>query len=88
MAGLPLNATIAPGAYPFLEGDIGVTFSPLLNRLIANVREAANLVIVTRNMWQQAGADIRRQRLAIKNEVRDAATDAEAYAIYLDYITP
>lgn len=83
---LPQNATIEPGAYPFLEADIDVTFSETLQRTVANVREAADLVIETRDNWKLAGSIIRANRLSQKKQIREAATDAIAYHLYKQFI--
>jgi hypothetical protein len=83
---LPAEAVIPAGEYTFLEADVNVTFSETLNRSVENVREAATLVIETRNNWQFFGADIRSKRLAAKKNVREAATDAIAYSLYKNYV--
>lgn len=83
---LPENQTIVAGTYKYLDADVNVTFSAELNRPVANVREAAELVIDTRNDWKEAGANIRAARLATKKAIKDAATDAQAFAIYKAYI--
>jgi hypothetical protein len=76
------NATIPAGQYMYLEADIGVTYSPLVQRAVQTVREAADLVIATRDNWRYFGADIRKNRLNFKKLIRDAASDAEAFQIY------
>ena len=86
VAGLPEQEPIPAGQYPFLEADINVTFSPALNRNVENIREAANLVIQTRNDWKLFGASIRTERLKAKKDVKEAATDAIAYHLYQQYI--
>lgn len=83
---LPENAVIEEGIYSFLESDVNVTFSPTLQRVVANIREAATLVIETRNNWKINGAIIRTQRLAAKKQIREAETDAIAYHLYKQYI--
>ncbi len=83
---LPAEAVIPAGVYTFLEADVNVTFSEALNRPVENIREAATLVIETRNNWKVFGADIRNIRLATKKSVKDAATDAIAYSIYKNYV--
>jgi hypothetical protein len=82
---LPLSQTIDTGTYPYLDADIGVTFSPLINRVVNTVREAADLVVVTRDLWRIDGAQIRTARLEAKKNIRDAATDDAALQIFLDY---
>lgn len=86
VAALPEQEIIPVGKYNFLEADINITFSESLNRKVENVREAAALVIETRNNWKFFGADIRSVRLATKKSVREAATDAIAYSLYKQYI--
>lgn len=86
VAALPVQEVIPTGQYPFLEADIGVTFSVALDRNIENVREAANLIIQTRDEWKRIGAIIRTDRLKAKKDVREAATDAIAYHLYQQYI--
>ena len=83
VAALDPNTVINTGDYPYLDADIGVTYSPVLQRLVQTVREAAELVILTREQWKLAGAQIREGRLHAKRDITDAATDAEAYQIYL-----
>jgi hypothetical protein len=83
---LPQNSTIETGAYPFLEADINVTFSETLQRTVANVREAADLVIETRDNWKLAGSAIRTDRLSQKKQIKEAATDAIAYHLYKQFI--
>jgi hypothetical protein len=79
---LPPEQQIQPGNYLFLDADIGVTYSPILNRVVQNVREAADLVLETRNQWKIYGGEIRRNRLRVKNMIKNASTDQEAYQIY------
>lgn len=86
VAALPEQETIPTGQYPFLDADVGVTFSVALNRNVENVREAASLVIQTRNEWKRIGATIRAERLRVKKDVKEAATDAIAYHLYQQYI--
>lgn len=83
---LPEQQVIPTGQYPFLDADIGVTFSPTLDRNVETVREAANLVVLTRNEWKRLGATIRTNRLKAKKDVKEAATDAIAYHLYQQYI--
>jgi len=82
---LSTSQTITTGTYPYLDADIGVTFSPLVNRIVNTVREAADLVVVTRDLWRTDGAQIRTARLDAKKKIKDAATDDEALQIFLDY---
>jgi hypothetical protein len=83
---LPVGQEIPAGVYTFLEADIDVTVSPTLGRVVQNVREAADLVLQTRNQWKIYGTEIRKNRLRVKKLIRDAATDEEAYQIYEDEI--
>lgn len=86
VSSLPNDVVIEVGKYPFLEADVNVTYSPTLQRVVENIREAADLVIETRNMWKLYGAEIRTNRLQAKKKVKDAATDKIAYHLYLEYI--
>lgn len=86
VASLPENATIEVGTYPFLDADVNVTFSESLQRNVANVKEAADLVIQTRNDWKLAGSIIRTDRLKAKKDVKEAATVAIAYHLYKEYL--
>lgn len=82
----PLDV-IPEGKYDYLEADIDVTFSEILNRNVETVREAADLVILKRNLWQLAGGIIRKLRLLTKKQIRECATDAEAYEICKKYLS-
>jgi hypothetical protein len=83
---LPVNAVIEPGTYPFLDADVDVTYSASLGRIVQNVKEAATLVIETRNAFKAFGISVRTNRLQAKKDIRDAATDAIAYHLYNQYI--
>lgn len=83
---LPPEHEIVSGTYPYLDADIGITYSNTLGRVVETVREAAELVIETRNFWKLAGAAIRTARLETKKNIRDAATDTIAYSIYNSFI--
>lgn len=83
---LPSETVIQLGEYPFLDADVNVTFSETLQRAVENVREAATLVIETRDKWKTSGALIRNDRLKAKKDVKEAATDAIAYHLYKQYI--
>lgn len=81
---LPPEEPIAPGRFPFLDADIGVTDLPGAGRKVETLREAAAVVLGARDLWRQAGASIRARRLATKAAIATAATDAEAFANYRD----
>lgn len=83
---LPVDQVIPDGTYKYLEADVDVTYSNTLGRVVANIREAADLVVETRNNWRNAGATIRSARLATKRAINDAATIQAAFSIYNDYI--
>jgi hypothetical protein len=94
---LPLSTTIQTGDYTYLDADIGVTISEITETVVGSVREAADLVVLKRNLWYTNGAIIRKLRLQTKKQINDCATDAEAYEIckrylsneiYYDYINP
>lgn len=87
VAALPLNSEIPSGTYIYLEADIGVTYSEALGRTVQSVREAADLVIQTRNVWKITAGEIRAQRLAAKKEIKEAANDAIAYELYKQFLT-
>lgn len=84
---LPADSVIEPGTYRLLEADVGITYSPILERNVENVREAADLVIYTRDVWMDLTAAIREQRLKAKKEIREAATDTIAYHLYKQYVS-
>lgn len=86
VADLPTEAVIEPGTYPFLDADVNVTYSAKLGRVVQNVKEAATLVIETRNAFKTFGITVRTNRLQAKKNVKDAATDAIAYHLYNQYI--
>lgn len=83
---LPSTAIIEKGDFPYLDSDIGVTYSEELGREVKNVFEAADLVIETRRQWDTAGARIRTARLAAKKLIRDAESDEQAFEVYENYI--
>lgn len=83
---LPPEQEISAGTYSYLDADVGVTYSETLGREVQNVREAAALIIETRNYWKNYGAAVRTARLDTKKRIRDAATDAIAYDIYKKFI--
>ena len=84
---LPSEQEILPGTYPYLEADINVTFSDTLNRYVQTVREAADVVILTRNAWKNYGIEIRTRRLKAKKDIRDAVTVEDAYEAYIRSLT-
>lgn len=84
---LPLDQVIPTGAYPYLDADINITFSDILGRVVQNVREAADVVIETREAWKRYGTEVRANRLRIKKEIRDAPTVEEAYNRYIMNMT-
>lgn len=86
VAQLPAEEEILPGTYPYLDADINVTYSNTLGRTVQTVREAANLIIETRNFWKMAGAGIRIRRLETKKSIREAENDTIAYDIYKNFI--
>ena len=79
---LPENATILNEDYPYVAADIGVTYSPILERTVLTIREAAGLIVRTREDWKNFGASLRAARLAAKKNIKDSSTDQEAKAIY------
>lgn len=87
VSSLPTNQEIQTGEYPFLDADVGVTFSSKLERVVSNIREAAELVIDTRNVWKIFGANLRTARLLTKKQIREAADAASAKVIYDDFIS-
>lgn len=87
VATLPLEQEIATGEFPFLDADVGVTLSPKLQRSVANVREAAELVIETRNVWKQFGANLRAARLLTKKQIKEAPAATSAKLIYDDFMS-
>lgn len=83
---LPVDQVIPSGEYPYLDADLNVTYSEGLGRPVQTVREAADLVIQTRDSWKNEGAFIRSNRLRIKKLLREAPTVEDAYQIYLDEV--
>ena len=79
---LPQNATIDNEDYPYVAADIGITYSPVLERTVETIVEAAELIVRTREDWKKFGASLRTARLAAKKNIKDANTDQEARAIY------
>lgn len=79
---LPQNATIDNEDYPYVAADIGVTYSPILERTVETIVEAAGLIVRTREDWKKFGANLRAARLAAKKNIKDASTDQEAKTIY------
>lgn len=79
---LPENATILNEDYPYVAADIGVTYSPILERTVLTIREAAGLIVGTREDWKNFGASLRAARLAAKKNIKDSSTNQEAKAIY------
>ncbi len=84
VAALPPEDPIAPGRFPFLDADIGVTDLPGAGRKVETVREAAATALGARDLWHAAGASIRARRLTAKAAITAAATDAEAFRAYHD----
>lgn len=73
--------TPVAGQYAYLEADIGHTINPDTGQPVADIYEAAQVVLAMRTAFKAAGAEIRRNRLAAKAAIRAAGTDAEAMAI-------
>ncbi|MGY0794315.1 hypothetical protein ACW7BJ_33625 [Azospirillum argentinense] len=73
-----------PGPFPALEADVAAgTLDPRLGRPVADVWEAADLVLFTRSLWYDALNAIRVVRLTAKAAVQTAETPA-AVATVLD----
>jgi hypothetical protein len=68
--------------FPYVAADIGITYSPILERTVETIIEAAELIVRTRDDWKKFGASLRTARLAAKKNIKDASTDQEAKAIY------
>lgn len=76
------NAVIVNADYPYVAADIDVTYSESLGREVQTIREAANLIISTRIIWHDFGANLRAARLGAKKNIKDASTDQAAKTIY------
>lgn len=95
---LPGTATIDPEDYPYLQADLGITYSEDLERTVNTIKEAADLVIKTRNTWLEFGGIIRTIRLKAKKEIKNAPTleksleicekyvSGQTYREYIDYL--
>jgi hypothetical protein len=83
---LPKNAKILNEDYPFVAADINTTYSPVLERTVKTIREAAGLIIRAREDWKNFGASLRAARLAAKKNIKDASSDQEAKAIYDTFV--
>jgi hypothetical protein len=68
--------------YPYVAADIGITYSPILERTVETIIEAAGLIVRTRDDWKKFGASLRAARLAAKKNIKDAISDESAKAIY------
>jgi hypothetical protein len=79
---LPQNATIDNEDYPYVAADIGITYSPILERTVETIREAAGLIVRTREDWKIFGASLRAARLTAKKNIKEAISDEAAKAIY------
>lgn len=84
---LPPDLEIVTGQYPFLDADVGVTYSMLLKRPVSDVREAAQLIIFTRNTWKYFGANLRKARLLAKRQIKEAPDAAAAKIIYDEFMS-
>lgn len=87
VAALPPEEPIAPGRFPFLEADIGVTDLAGAGRTVDTLREAAAAILGASKSWRQAGARIRAWRLAAKAAIATAATDAEAFQVFREAVS-
>jgi len=76
------NDVIVNGDYPYVAADIGITYSQSLGREVQTIREAADLIISTRIIWHDFGANLRAARLSAKKNIKDAISDEAAKAIY------
>lgn len=76
------NAVIVNADYPYVAADIGITYSEALGREVQTIREAADLIISTRIIWHDFGANLRLARLTAKKNIADAISDEAAKAIY------
>lgn len=94
---LPKTDVIPAGKYKYLEADVGVTISEITGNVVGDIREAADLIVYKRDLWHLNGSIIRKLRLETKKQIKECATDAEAYEIckrylsneiYYDYINP
>jgi len=82
---LPLDHEIAPGTYPYLEADVGVTKYWDSDWLIADIREAAFTVLNTRDFWNKVAYSVRKSRLLTKKRIREAGSDEEAISFFNDF---
>jgi hypothetical protein len=87
VAAIPAEQEVPANLYTFLEADVGVTVSSSLNRPVANIREAAELVIQTRNVWKIFGANLRKARLLAKKQIKEATDAAPAKVIYDEFVS-
>ena len=86
IAQLSVEATLDPADYPFVAADINNTYSPELERLVENLREASHLIITMRQLFKEVGAKIRKARFAAKKGVREGATDQDAFDVHDAFI--
>lgn len=87
VSNIPLDQEIPAGVYTFLEADINVTYSPALQRFVSNIREAAELVIQTRDTWKYFGSNLRKARLLAKKQIKEAADAASAKVVYDEFVS-
>ena len=85
VAALPVDQAIAPGTYKYIDADVGVTYSFTLDRVVQTIREAAQLIIETRALWKNVGANLRIARLLTKKRISEAQSDEEAFVIYKEF---
>lgn len=85
VAAIPAGQTISAEDYPFLAADVGVTISEITGNAVADLREAANLVIYKRNAWKSFGSNLRKERLLAKKNIKEAADDAAAKLVYDEF---
>lgn len=81
------NATIDPNNYPYLSADLEITYSPDLGRVVKTIKEAAQLVIKTKNNWNESASIIRKLRLKTKKEIKNETSISRAYEICVKYTT-
>jgi hypothetical protein len=79
---LPQNETIANEDYPYVAADIGVTYSQTLERTVETIREAAGLIVRTREDWKIFGASLRAARLTAKKNIKEAISYEAEKKIY------
>ena len=84
---LPTDTDINPNDYPYVKADIGITYSPVLQRVVENIREAAETIVTIRRYFKYFGANLRNARLAAKKAIKEAETNELAKQIFEEFVS-